>query len=136
MDMTRRDALMTATASSLAGLTPSGSAPQVQAGLGGIPGSPGATLVVQTRGRSLANPIVLGDFHFETQGSRLFLVGVRQPCSRHQPCWTDVARCCIAWDAVEEYMIFDSLTDYHDRLALPDTAEPEADPEDDGWPDD
>jgi hypothetical protein len=81
-----------------------------------VPDLAGKTVVIQTRNRPLSNPVVLSECRFESQGGRLFLVGVRQPCARHLRSWTDGIRSCIVWECIEEYLVFDSLSDYHSRL--------------------
>ncbi|HEY1188560.1 MAG TPA: hypothetical protein VGE74_12985, partial [Gemmata sp.] len=80
-----------------------------------VPDLAGRTVVVFTRGRPLAIPVVLTDCRFERQGGRLFLVGTNQPCRSWLAEWCDGTRRCVAWDAVEEYVVFDSLADYHAR---------------------
>ena len=120
-ELSRRDALLAA------GAVIAGSSIATPATAAGVPGSvpelAGKTVVVQTRNRPLSYPAVLGECRFESQGGRVFLVGIRQPCSRHWPSWTDGIRCCIAWDCIEEYLVFESLSDYHNRLALPEADE-------------
>jgi hypothetical protein len=82
-----------------------------------FPDFTGKTIVVQTRNRPLVNVAILSECRFESQGGRIFLVGIRQPCSRQRPSWTDGIQCLVAWDGIEEYMVFESVSDYHNRLA-------------------
>jgi hypothetical protein len=49
----------------------------------------------------------------------LFLSGTNVPHAPGAYNWTDGVRRLVAWDAVEEYMIFDSVEEYHSRLVLP-----------------
>jgi len=116
-ELSRRDAILAASAV-IAGPPVRPAAP-VTGGAGSVPDLAGKVVVVQTRNRPLSNPAVIGECRFESQGGRVFLVGIRQPCSRHMPSWTDGIRCCVAWDSIEEYMIFESLSDYHLRLDPP-----------------
>src|SRR3974390_958261 len=52
---------------------------------------------------------------FETQGGRLFLVGtVPEDASRDN--WMEDLPCAIAWDTVQDYVVFDSMSDYLNRL--------------------
>jgi hypothetical protein len=85
----------------------------------------GKTLVVKVSSRPLEYPLILGGCSFETHGGRLFLSGTNVPHAPDSYSWTDGVRRLVAWDAVEEYMIFDSVEQYHGRLILP-VDEPEA----------
>jgi hypothetical protein len=84
-----------------------------------VPDLTGKTLVVQTAGRPIQMPLILGGCSFETQGGRLFLSGTSVPHAPGTYCLTDGVRRLVAWDAVEEYMVFDSVEHYHSRLVLP-----------------
>jgi hypothetical protein len=77
----------------------------------------GKTLAVYTRYRADQGPIVLADCLLETRGERLFLVGSGISARLGAKEWTDGVRRSIAWDAVEEYMIFESNEDYYQRAA-------------------
>jgi hypothetical protein len=79
----------------------------------------GKTLVVLVRGRPITVPVVLGGCSLQTQGGRLFLTGTTEPCYPNLYNWTDGVRRFIAWDSVEEYMIFDSTAAYHACLVKP-----------------
>src|SRR5262245_42024386 len=115
-EMSRREAILAAGAGA-AGLPGPG-----PVGGGGVPELAGKTVVVYTRIRPLAQGAVLSQCRFEWQGDRLFLAGLRQPCARQVPSWTDGVPCYIAWEAVEEYMVFSSAADYQARLRDPDPA--------------
>ena|ERR1035441_5131718 len=52
---------------------------------------------------------------FEGQGGRLFLVGT-VPEDASQDNWMEDLPCAIAWDTVQDYVIFDSMSDYLTRL--------------------
>src|SRR5437870_5832827 len=81
----------------------------------------GKTVAVLTRSRS-AFPTVLCDCHLETRSERLFLVGTSISMHKAQPEWSDGVRRAIAWDAIDEYFLFDSREDYYSRaknLAVP-----------------
>jgi hypothetical protein len=84
-----------------------------------VPDLTGKTLVVKTLSRPLAIPLILGGCSFETQAGRLFLSGTNVPCAPGSYNWTDGVRQLVAWDAVEEYMVFESVEDYHARLIIP-----------------
>jgi hypothetical protein len=84
-----------------------------------VPDLRGKTLVVRTSSRALEHPLILGGCSFETQGGRLFLSGTNVPHQADSYNWTDGIRLLVAWDAVEEYMIFDSVEHYHSRLLRP-----------------
>lgn len=117
-EISRRDAMLTAGVAVAGAVSPptgvvNSRAAERETG----PVFSGKIVVVQTRNRPLSNPAILSDCRFEWQGGRLFLTAIRQPCASHLPSWTDGARCCIAWECVEEYLVFDSLADYHGRLS-------------------
>lgn len=78
----------------------------------------GKTLVVKTANRPLEYPLVLGGCSFETHRGRLFLSGTNVPARPEMYDWTVGIRRLVAWDAVEEYMIFDSVEQYHSRLIV------------------
>ncbi|MBI3824137.1 MAG: hypothetical protein HY289_15825 [Planctomycetes bacterium] len=100
-------------------MTPSTTTPQA-------PSLRGKTVAVQVRGRSTC-PAVLRECHLETRGGRLFLVGVSMPAQNGVPEWTDGVRRAIAWDAIEEYCLFDAPADYYAKaknVATPAAAPP------------
>lgn len=99
-ELSRRDAFLAAGAV-IAGSSVPASAPAAGT-VGSGPDLAGKTVVVQTRNRPLTNPVVLGECHFESQGGRVFLVGVRQPCARHLPSWMDGIRCEVGGDATAQ----------------------------------
>jgi hypothetical protein len=118
-DISRRDAVI------LAG------GALVGAGAGGMPATAaasearlscpdfrGKTVVVYGHGRAFYTPVVLSGCSFEVQGGRLFLVG-RDQQSGSQPSWSNGARRAIAWEAVEDYLVFDSHQEYLARLPQP-----------------
>jgi hypothetical protein len=55
---------------------------------------------------------------FQEQGGRLFMVGtVPKEASRDN--WMECLPCAIAWDTVQDYVIFASMDDYLTRLKAP-----------------
>jgi len=60
-------------------------------------------------GQLIANPV------WETQGGRLFLVGT-VPKKASQDNWMEVLPCAIAWDTVQDHVVFQSINDYLTRL--------------------
>jgi hypothetical protein len=84
-----------------------------------VPDFAGKTLVVYVRNRPLEYPDVLGNCRLESQNGRVFLVGTQQTCLRNLPSWTDGIRCSIAWESIDSYMVFDSLSAFHDCRDLP-----------------
>jgi hypothetical protein len=78
----------------------------------------GKTVAVHTRGKPNGPPIVLKECMLETRGQRLFLVGVGVPTYANMTEWTDNVRRAVAWDAIEDYLLFDSPDDYHSRVKL------------------
>jgi hypothetical protein len=55
------------------------------------------------------------DPSFEEQGGRLFLVGT-VPKEASQDNWMEGLPHAIAWETVQDYVIFDSMDDYLTRL--------------------
>jgi len=86
-----------------------------------VPGLRGKTVVVFTRGNS-TTPLVLDGCILETRGNRLFLAGASMPTHKGQPDWTEGIRRAVAWDAVEQYLLFDSPEDYYARAEAPEPA--------------
>jgi hypothetical protein len=83
-----------------------------------VPDLTGKTLVINTKGRPLQFALILGGCSFETQAGRLFLSGTNIPHAPNTYNWTDGVRRLVAWDEVAEYMVFDSVEDYHSRLIV------------------
>jgi hypothetical protein len=108
--MTRRDA---AKLFGLSLATTAGGQPDP--GPNTVPDFAGRAVIVYTSNRPVTVPIILTDCRFERQGGRLFLVGISQPCRRSLVEWSDGSVRCVAWDAVEEYVVFDSLAAFHTR---------------------
>src|ERR1044071_2359643 len=52
---------------------------------------------------------------FQKQGGRLFIVGT-VPEDASQDNWMEALPCAIAWDTVQDYVIFESMADYLTRL--------------------
>jgi len=59
---------------------------------------------------------------FQTQYARLFVVGASAP--RIPKRWDDDLQTAIAWDTISTYNVFDSLRDYHERMARPEYTRP------------
>jgi hypothetical protein len=53
---------------------------------------------------------------FQKQGGRLFVVGTI-PRGATTSDWALGVQCAVAWSAVTDYMVFDSVEDYRRRLA-------------------
>jgi hypothetical protein len=75
----------------------------------------GKTVAVRARNSTSALPAVLRDCFLETRGGRLFLIGVSMPARKSAPEWTDGVRRAIAWDAIDEYCLFDTPKEYYAR---------------------
>ena len=54
--------------------------------------------------------------HWEKHGGRHFLVGTVPPGGSSRD-WSVGAVAGIAWDQVTDYMVFDSIEDYHEHLS-------------------
>ena len=80
-----------------------------------VPSLRGKTVAVCVRNRQGGLPVILTDCYLETRGGRIFLIGTSQPAKDSVSEWADGVRRAIAWDAVEEYFLFDSPEDYYAR---------------------
>ena len=61
-------------------------------------------------GRSLQDP------RFEVQAGRLFLVGTT-PRSGSSKDWVAGLKAAVAWDSVQDYVVFDSPEDWQKRVS-------------------
>jgi hypothetical protein len=61
---------------------------------------------------------LIADPSFEEQGGRLFLIGT-VPKNASRDNWMEGLSCAIAWDTVQDYVIFASMDDYLTRLHTP-----------------
>ena len=59
---------------------------------------------------------------FETQCGRLFVVGAS--ASRTPGRWDDGLHSAVAWEDVSSYNVFDSLSDYEERMSQPEYTKP------------
>ena len=84
----------------------------------------GKTVAIHVRNRSTDTPVLLSECILETRGGRIFLVGVSLPAQQSVKEWTDGVRRAIAWDAVDEYLLFQSPDDYYSREQPAPTAIP------------
>lgn len=58
--------------------------------------------------------LILASPKFERQCGRVFLVGAAPPAAG---AWAGGSRGAVAWDAVTDYLVFDSIDEYHNRAA-------------------
>ena len=82
-----------------------------------LPKLSGKIVVLYLVNRSLEHVAVLEDPHFENLGGRLFIVGV-VPDGTSPNDWAAGVTSTVAWDRVEEYLVFDTLEQYLSRAAL------------------
>jgi hypothetical protein len=127
-DLSRRDAVKLAgsalTSAGLAGIAEGAPATAAMpADSLSVPDFRGKVVVLYCRGRTLKYPVVLSDCCFEVQVGRVFLLGKDQPRGRFHG-WTDGLRRGVAWESVEEYLVFESLEEYLARLQSPDEGVP------------
>ena len=80
------------------------------------PNLSGKILLVYLRNRPLDDGVVLQHAAFEIQGDRVFLTGEVAGGGAADD-WAAGVRTAIAWDAVEQYLIFDSYDDYMNRAS-------------------
>ena len=62
-------------------------------------------------------PSLIADTHFEIQAGRLFLVGTI-PKGGSTGDWVAGLSCAVAWETVQEYIVFESAEDYAKRVAI------------------
>ncbi len=81
-----------------------------------LPDLSGRIVVLYLHGRRDPDGSVLQDASFQRQGGRLFLVGkIPEGVSAND--WVQGIESAVAWDRVEEYLVFGSLEDYRARAA-------------------
>lgn len=61
--------------------------------------------------------VVLAQPRFEQQGDKLFILGIFAEGTTAND-WATGIHTAVAWDKVEQYLVFDSLEDYFDRISL------------------
>lgn len=59
----------------------------------------------------------LFDPHFENQGNRLFIVGTI-PKGSTESNWVDNCQGAVAWDRVQDYVVFDDLDSYTKAIRI------------------
>lgn len=59
--------------------------------------------------------VTMENAHFEEQGGRAFIVG-REVAGKDRGGWGDGAMANIAWERIEQYYVFESLTQMLDAL--------------------
>jgi hypothetical protein len=84
-----------------------------------VPDFTGRAVLVWTRNRPLVSPMILTDCRFERQGGRLFLLGTSRSSRSWLTEWDDGTLRAVAWDAVDDYLVFDSLAAYFARWSPP-----------------
>ncbi len=82
-----------------------------------LPNLSGKVVVLYLANRNYEHVVVMEDPIFELNGERLFLCGAI-PDGVSPNDWAAGIRSSVAWDQVEEYLVFDSLEDYLSRAAL------------------
>lgn len=82
-----------------------------------LPNLSGKVVVLYLANRNYEHVVVMEDPIYELQGERLFLCGsIPEGVSPND--WATGIRSSVAWDHVEEYLVFESLEDYLSRAAL------------------
>ena len=73
-------------------------------------------ILIYLKARPPDDNVLLSDARFETQGGKVFLVGeVAEGGSAND--WVAGIQTAIGWDCVEQYFIFDTMTDYLNRVS-------------------
>ncbi len=66
--------------------------------------------------RTSEESVVLEDVAFQIQGDKIFMVGrIAEGTTPND--WASGVSTAIAWDRIEQYLVFDSLQEYMDRVA-------------------
>ncbi|MBW1988715.1 MAG: hypothetical protein JRI97_04125 [Deltaproteobacteria bacterium] len=81
-----------------------------------LPDLRGKIVVLYLVNRSLDHVAVMEDPHFEMLGNRLFIIGT-VPEGTSPNDWAAGVTSNVAWDRVEEYLVFDSLEEYLSRAS-------------------
>jgi len=58
----------------------------------------------------------MSDCHLEERAGRTFLTGISEPVQPGVASWTNGVRRAVAWDAIDQYLLFESTADYHARF--------------------
>ena len=66
---------------------------------------------------TVENNLAINNPRFETQGGRLFVVGTI-PKGATTNDWAENRQSAVAWDAVTDYIVFDSIEQYKKLMAL------------------
>ena len=61
--------------------------------------------------------VVLQDASLELQAGRMFIVGVFANGTTAND-WAAGVRTAVAWDSVEQYLLFDTIEDYFERISI------------------
>jgi hypothetical protein len=81
-----------------------------------LPNFRGKVLTIYFEGRAnIADGAIIEDPRLERQAGRLFLMG-RVPHGVNPGDWNGGLTSAIAWDAVAEYTVFDSIDEYRKRI--------------------
>ena len=80
-----------------------------------LPDFRGKLVVFYTSSRANRS-YMLDEVTFEVQAGRLFVVG-KVSREYDDDVWGRGATACIAWDGVEQYLVFDSPAHYHQETA-------------------
>ena len=73
-------------------------------------------VLLYLKNRSLDDAVLLREARFDIQADRVFIVGRFCEGATDNDWATDVGT-AISWDAVEQYLVFDSLEDYFSRAS-------------------
>lgn len=73
-------------------------------------------VLVYLSNRSSEDSVVIENPIFQVQGDKIFLVGrIAEGTTPND--WASGVATAICWESIEQYMVFDSLQDYMDRVA-------------------
>jgi len=73
-------------------------------------------LLIYLSNRTSEETVVLENASFQIQGDKTFLVGrIAEGTTPND--WASGVNTAISWNSIEQYLVFDSLQDYMDRIA-------------------
>jgi len=73
-------------------------------------------LLIYLGNRNSEESVVLENAAFQVQGDKIFMVGrIAEGTTPND--WASGVITAVAWDSIEQYLVFDSLQEYMDRVA-------------------
>jgi len=81
-----------------------------------FPDLSGKTVLIYLGNRTSEESVVLEDVSFQIQGDKIVMVGrIAEGTTPND--WASGITTAVSWDGIEQYLVFDSLQEYLDRVA-------------------